>query len=279
MYDNPDIPRPLEAFLIIIASFFFVFLLIQSVMILFVSSPENIDQNSLGMKALITFGELGLILVPALYIRRKNLSYQRMFRWNSIPLHLVLWSFIIGISITILGDELDRLISLFITQPDVLQDISSAMRINSVWDFLVLVLGTVFAAAFVEESIIRGFLQISLEKHQDVTRAVIYASLAWTIIHGMLFWAIQIFLLGIILGLLAWRSDSIVPSLIAHGINNATALLLFNTNPDNLSGIYLWGDHVSPLFLIPAGFGLYFGVKKFYRFYGRKPEITPDSEA
>jgi membrane protease YdiL (CAAX protease family) len=272
MNEKPNFPRPLEAFLVIISSFIFILLITQIALLIFGATPEGINESSTGLKMLITFGEVGLIFIPIIYIRIKKFSLQKVFRWNPVPLHIILWSIVLGLSISIIGDEMDRLITIIIPAPEFLDEISEALRINSLADFLILVCGAVLAAAFVEESIIRGFLQKSLEKYQDVTRAVIYASLAWTIIHGVLYWAIQIFLLGIILGLLAWRSNSIVPSAIGHGINNAAALLFYNVNQQAFEGVYLWGNHVSPLFLIPALAGLVYGVKAFYRFYGSPPQ-------
>jgi len=272
MEEKPRFPRPLEAFLVIIAGFIFIVLLTQIFLWVFVSQPEELEETSTTFKVLITLGELGLIVIPLIYIKNLHLSLKDTFRWNSIPSEIVFWSVIIGFSISVLGDEMDRLVSMIIPAPEFLAEISAAMQINSTLDLLILVTGAVIAAAFIEESIIRGFLQKSLEKYQDVTRAVIYASLAWTIIHGMLYWAIQIFLLGIILGLLAWRSNSIFPSVIGHAINNTLALIFNNIQQENLEGIYLWGDHVSPLFLILAVAGVFFGVKYFYQYYGKIPQ-------
>lgn len=276
MEEKPGLPKPLEAFLIIIASFFFVVIVTQAMVLLFIPNMEEISKDSVAMKMLITVGEFGLILVPLTYVKSKGLSYRQVFRWKSIPSPLWLWSFVVGISVSIIGDELDRIISFIIPAPEMLGQIAEALAIHSVGDFTLLVIGAVFAAAFVEESVIRGFLQTSLEKYQDVTRAVIYASLAWTIIHGMLYWAIQIFLIGIVFGLLAWRTDSIVPSFIGHATNNAIALLLYNVKEESLKGSYLWGEHVSPLFLVLAIAGLYYGVKKFYDYY-RPPGDLPAS--
>ncbi len=276
MNEKSNFPRPLEAFLVIIASFIFVLLVTQTILWMLVPQPEAVSQSSTGLKILITFGEVGLIFIPIIYIRLKKFSFKEVFRWNTVPLNIILWSIVLGLSISIIGDEMDRLITIIIPAPEFLDEISEALRINSFSDFSILFCGAVLAAAFIEESIIRGFLQKSLEKYQDVTRAVIYASLAWTIIHGVLYWAIQIFLLGIILGLLAWRADSIVPSVIGHGINNAAALLFYNINQQSLEGVYLWGNHVSPLFLIPAIAGLVYGIKAFYRYYGKPPK-TPVS--
>ncbi len=274
MDDKSDYPRPVAAFLIIIASFFFVIIVTQIMVLIFIPDLDDMNQNSLAMKMLITFGEVGLILIPLAYVRSKGLSYRKVFRWNAIPAPLILWSLVIGLGISVVGDEMDRIINILIPAPEFVGEIAEALRIRSTSDFFLLFTGAVIAAAFIEESIIRGFLQTSMEKYQDVTRAVIYASLAWTIIHGMLYWAIQIFLLGIILGLLAWRANSIVPSVIGHATNNAAALLFYNINIENYADFYLWGDHVSPLFLILAITGIVFGIKAFYRYY-RRPESFP----
>jgi membrane protease YdiL (CAAX protease family) len=236
-------------------------------MLIFLSDVDDINKNSIALKMLITIGEIGLIIVPVVYVRSRDLSYQEIFRWNKIPTNIILWSFIIGLSSSIISDELDRIISTVIPAPELLGEIAEALRINSTMDFLLLFTGTVIVASFVEESIIRGFLQTSLEKHQDVTKAVIYASLAWTIIHGMIYWALQIFLIGIIFGIIAWRANSIFPSVIGHATSNAAALFYYNINQEKIDGLYLWGNHVSPIFLFLAIIGLFFGVKAIYNFY------------
>jgi membrane protease YdiL (CAAX protease family) len=269
MEEKGRFPKPMEAIVVIIAGFIFVVLITQLFLWLFVSQPEELQETSTIFKLLITLGEIGLIVVPIIYIKKLKLSIKDSFRWNPISLEIVFWSIIIGISMSIVGDELDRLISLVIPAPEFLAELSSALQINSMLDLIILFTGAVVAAAFVEESIIRGFLQKSLETHLDVTRAVVYASLAWTIIHGVLYWAIQIFLLGILLGILAWRANSILPSVIGHAINNTFALVFNNIHQEKLDGLYLWRGHVSPLILFLAMAGLFYGVKSFYRYYGR----------
>jgi membrane protease YdiL (CAAX protease family) len=278
MNDKSNYPRPLEAFIIIILSFIFVIIVTQILMLIFIPDAENIDKNSIGLKMLITVGEVGLIIIPFVYVRSRNLSYSQIFRWNSIPINIIFWSIIIGLSSSIISDELDRLISSIFPAPELLGEIAQALRINSPLDFILLFSGTVIIASFVEESIIRGFLQTSLEKHQDVTKAVIYASLAWTIIHGMIYWALQIFLIGIIFGIIAWRANSIFPSVIAHAISNGVALFYYNINQEKIDGIYLMGEHVSPLFLLLATAGMVFGIKGIYHFYEQNIFIKKNND-
>ena len=106
MEEKSQFPRPLEAFLIIIASFFLIVLITQSLLFILVSDPEQINQNSLALKMLITFGEVGLIIVPLVYVKSRGLSYREVFRWNPIPAFLIPWGFAIGLGISVIGDEL-----------------------------------------------------------------------------------------------------------------------------------------------------------------------------
>ncbi|HFE63216.1 hypothetical protein B1H10_04940 [candidate division KSB1 bacterium 4484_188] len=272
---NPDqekkFPKPVEAFIVIILSFIFVIGITQLLMILFLPDADDASKNAIGQKIFSTIGELGLLIIPLVYIRSRDLKSRSVFRLNPIPFPIILWSFIAGLGISIMADELDRLITLLFPAPEFIAEIAEALRIQSVTDFLFLFTGMVIIAPITEEFLIRGFLQKSLEEHQDVTRAVIYASLAWAIIHFVPIWAIQIFIMGIVLGLLTWKSESILPAIIGHATNNALALLFNNIDVENILRFYLWGSHVSPLVLLLSLAGVVLSVRKFYDYY---PNVT-----
>ena len=137
MNEKESFPKPIEAFLVIIASFFFVVLIIQAFIFIFLPDPQQISQSSTSLKILITFGEIGLIVIPLIYVRRTNLQLRKVFRWNTIPINMIIWSIIIGFSISIIGDELDRLMNLIIPAPEFLGEISEALQILSFSDFIV----------------------------------------------------------------------------------------------------------------------------------------------
>lgn len=273
---NPDqekkFPKPVEVFIVIILSFIFVIGITQLLMILLLPDADDASKTAIGQKIFSTIGELGLLIIPLVYIRSRDLKSRRVFRLNPISFPTLLWSFIAGLGISILADELDRLITLLFPAPEFIAEIAESLRIQSVTDFLFLFTGMVIIAPITEEFLIRGFLQSSLEEHQDVTRAVIYASLAWAIIHFVPIWAIQIFIMGIILGVLTWKSGSIIPAIIGHATNNALALLFNNIDVENTLRFYLWGSHVSPPVLLLALAGVVLSVQKFYDYY---PNISP----
>jgi membrane protease YdiL (CAAX protease family) len=76
--------------------------------------------------------------------------------------------------------------------------------------------------------------------------------------------ATQILLLGSIFGLMAWKSNSIWPSAIAHAINNGLAVIFIHI-PQDKAAWYSWHGHVNPLLILAAIAGLYFGFKCFFR--------------
>jgi membrane protease YdiL (CAAX protease family) len=275
--NDSKIPTPLQATLVIIGSFLLVIIFVPAIFIGFIPSDPNSIKDSSIVKLMTVVLEFAIIIFPYFYLKRKKFPIKKVFRWNAIDKNIVIVIIAIGLSLSIIGDELDRLIGIFITPPEYLEELELLMKINSFWDFLLLLLGVVVVASFVEESLFRGLFQISLEKYQNVTRAVIYSSLAWTIVHGILYWAIQIFLIGIIFGYLAWRTKSIIPSVICHSINNGLALLFNNVDESGIYSFYEWNGHVNPLILIPVIFIIIKGIRFLDRYYLSKNSSFEES--
>jgi len=107
----------------------------------------------------------------------------------------------------------------------------------------------------------RGFLQGSLEEKGDVTRAVILSSVCWALIHLNPYWAIPIFVLGIFLGWIAWRTRSLIPAIVLHATQSIAALIMIHPSMDDSLDWYMMGDHVSPIVILLAVGGVYFAVK------------------
>ena len=75
------------------------------------------------------------------------------------------------------------------------------------------------------------------------------------------YWFIQIYILGVVLGFLAWKTQSIIAPLILHGLNNSVALLFSFLDSEN-NNIYIWNEHVAPWFLIIALASIIVGFKQ-----------------
>ena len=106
-----------------------------------------------------------------------------------------------------------------------------------------------------------------IERKGDITRAVILSSLSWALIHANPYWAVQIFIMGIIIGFLAWRTNSIFPGIIVHVVNNLMSLIFINSEMDSVIDWYLTGNHVNPIILLPSIIILVWCIRKISFIY------------
>lgn len=83
---------------------------------------------------------------------------------------------------------------------------------------------TCFLGPILEEVIFRGFILKSMQKYGNLT-AIIVSSILFSMFHLNLVQFVNPVLMGIVLGFIAIKSKSIVPSMIAHIFNNSTAFL------------------------------------------------------
>lgn len=249
MEEQKKFPEPVEALVVILLAYGISILV--TVIFSLIFSIINVSADLLN-KIFIGIGSLLFLVLPVIYFRFKNYNINYLFRLKSISSEVILHSLIVGITIGVVGDELDRLIQVFITYPEFMKDLMNSMIAHTFFDWILLILGAVFIAAIGEEFLFRGFLQITLEKKGDVTRAVLLTSISWTLIHANPFWAVQIFIMGVIIGFLAWRTDSVFPGMIVHALNNFISLMFLNFQLDTTWEWYLTNDYVNPLVLIPS---------------------------
>mgnify|MGYP000232852773 FL=1 len=219
--------------------------------------PEN-DNNITNFLAL--FIGQGFMVIPLLlFLTARKESFVDRLRIRKLPFPVILSTLVLSLGIIILVDEFDRIASLLFTPPEYLDQLGYMLKFDSFNMAVFLMFGIVVLAPLGEEILFRGFLQKFLEEHwQDVTRAVLVTSLFFAIIHLNPFWLIQIYMLGVILGFLAWRTGSIWAGFILHAANNLVALLFTNYN-QVLDDIYTWQGHVAPWILLIGGGCIYVG--------------------
>ncbi|HHM01991.1 MAG TPA: CPBP family intramembrane metalloprotease [Caldithrix abyssi] len=268
--DEKKFPEPLEALLLVLVVFSGILLatITIGVVVKSIGGGENLDRN---LELLLFFMESLFLIVPWYYARRRGFDLQALFRFGPVEGRVYLYAFVMGLALIILTDEMERLITLFMPMPDTLADMMKPLYVNTPLEWLIVITGSVLIASVAEEGLFRGFLQVSLEKKGDVTRAVVLASVSWTIIHMNPYWAIQIFFMGIFLGYIAQQVNSIRPAILIHGMNNLLALLLINLRVEADIPYYTWSGHVSPPFLLAAAGMLYWSIRAL----GRLPRPRP----
>ena len=87
--------------------------------------------------------------------------------------------------------------------------------------FAVLIMGSI-VAGICEETGFRGYMQAPLEKRYGPSAAIIVTSIIFTLIHLSHSWASpilpHIFFASVLLGILAYKTGSLIPGIIGHSI-------------------------------------------------------------
>ena len=195
----------------------------------------------------------GFMLVPLFWflISHREPLFKRL-RLTPIPRQTALFTLLFSFGLIIVFDEVDRIIQIFIPAPEYILNLNGLLQPESVGGFILLFTAVVLIAPLGEELLFRGFLQQFLEEHwKDVTRAILITALFFAVIHMNPYWFVQIYILGITLGFLSWKTGSVLPPLLLHGMNNGGAMVFSFTSAGNQS-FYLWNAHVAPWILVLA---------------------------
>lgn len=89
-----------------------------------------------------------------------------------------------------------------------------------------IIVSTMIMAPFIEEIIFRGLMLSRLRKGMPDVVAVLICALIFGLAHGQILWMTYAFGLGIVLGLVAVKSDSVIPGLILHMVFNICGVVV-----------------------------------------------------
>jgi len=122
------------------------------------------------------------------------------------------------------------------------------MIMKSRWGYLVIGL----FAPLVEEMVFRGaVLRSLLQWNSRPWAAIAISSVIFAVIHMNPAQMPHAFLIGLLLGWMYYRTDSIVPGVVYHWVNNTVAYVMYNLYPDpDLTLIELFGSQRTVLMAV-----------------------------
>ncbi|KAA3613204.1 MAG: CPBP family intramembrane metalloprotease [Calditrichaeota bacterium] len=255
------IPEPVEALVVVLLSFSGLVLFSLTFLGFISGGTENQSDTTL-FSMIFMFGKIVFFGLPVFYCYKKNYPLQKIFKIKPVSKEVIIFSIIIGLSLIAITDEIQRLVDLIVPMPDSMKELLKSAKDVGGMEWALLFIGSIFIAPLADEGLFRGFLQVSLEEKGDPVRAVILTSVTWALIHISPYLAIPIFILGIFLGYLSWKTKSILPSIVIQALFGFIAVILLDSSlEEGFNSWYLMGDHVSPFILILSGGGLYYSIK------------------
>lgn len=212
---------------------------------------------------LILVQELVIVLPALIMILSKGLPWTYSFRIHRVRLPVLFWGVLLSVAVVILTDELDRLLNLFFPMPDILKhELENLMKAKDASQAALIIAGAVVMAALSEEMLFRGLILQTLEQFKDAASAIVLSAIFFALIHFNPWAAIQIAVLGFVLGYMSWKSQSIWPGVLLHAGNNLLAYLWVNL-PRERWDWYCGEHHVKIQWLLPAAFVLVMALQRF----------------
>ncbi len=189
--------------------------------------------------------DLAILLTPAATLL-VVIGAIRVFRLRPYPTlrlrpaknsHLLL-SVPVALALFVVSDQLANLSRVFIPiDENYIRAVSELVRAEGPLSWLIRLAGIGFGAALSEELLFRGLILSGL-RPLGRTGAIVASALLFTVMHGLLL--PNYFVAGIVLGLAATGTGSILVPISIHLFHNVAALLLFNLADLETLGDPLW---------------------------------------
>ena len=170
------------------------------------------------MSALSYALSMTLTIVGVLIYRKLRRGKGKVFRLSMRGFNplLILWGFVL---VLITGIVIEPVLNLF---PESFLDLLNQMGANGGWSVLMLAV----LAPVMEEVLFRGILLESVREKYSSGRAIVVSALMFGVIHIIPQQVVNAFVIGLILGYIYVRTDSLWPVIIIHALNNAMAYVI-----------------------------------------------------
>lgn len=172
-----------------------------------------------------------------------------------------LWALVfIGMAVAMVANTASDMVQTNFTFFGLQNSVSMSEDVSNPLEIVLYIISTAIVPAFAEEFAFRGILMGTLRKFGD-TFAIITSSIIFGAMHGNIAQIPFAFILGLVLAYVACKTNSILPSIIIHFLNNFYAVML-----DILQSTKIFSDRIfmTIYFILIAVFCILGLVSFFY---------------
>lgn len=223
--------------------------------------------------------ELVLLVPVLLFIIYNKIDIKRALRLQPISLYIGLFSIISGAALTVLSNVIHVVFNKIYPMPMEMENMLENMLVlNTLGDFVLVILASIVAASICEELFFRGFLQAHLERRWHPLKAIAFSSVLFCLLHPI-WWMPSTLFNGIVLGMMAYVTRSVYPGIIIHMIHNGLAVGLSQLSLDRsiwvMESFILEPSIVVGSIVILSGSLLYFFRRGFLN--SEQASVLPDA--
>lgn len=171
----------------------------------------------------VTYSVIMSLTIAVGLNKRKDFS----FSWATFPISMLIIAFAFIMSFHFVIEPLSSVIP----TPENLNQIITDMIQMPIFAFITIVV----LAPLLEELLFRGIILDGYLKNYSPVNSILISAFLFALIHGNLAQGIGAFVMGILTGLLYWRTKSLLLCIALHFTNNLTAFLVMIADPQSIS--------------------------------------------
>ncbi|MBI9099166.1 MAG: CPBP family intramembrane metalloprotease [Spirochaetaceae bacterium] len=213
------------------------------------------------------------ILMIKYLIKKSYVKKVHFFQWQKLNPTVIFLFLVLFSGATLVFSEINYLLYFILPMPSFLVDIfNQAFTLDSLLLSLLLI---VIIPAVCEEILFRGFILFGLKRHYSPHKSIFISSLLFGLVHLNPWQFLTAFLLGLIFGWIAVKTESIILPILGHTLNNLMALISVRyfameiNPPDQFELQPFWLDLTGILLCI---LGFYF-LHQYFKNVSVKKEI------
>lgn len=189
---------------------------------------------------------LGVPLLAAVYTKK---DMKKTFSLRGTGFRSIFGAFFMGIGAIFIGLIITAFTSLIFKESAVNVDISTASLMGD--SFVKTLLVVAVAPAICEELMFRGYVLSAISGSAGIKRAIIISACIFGAYHMSLVKFFTTAFLGLVIAIVVWKTESIIPGMIMHFLNNSLAVISMYY-PDIIGKIlpFLNDKLVSPIEII-----------------------------
>lgn len=252
--------------------------LLPQIVIPFIEQLLQVDIGALAkanetFKVILLFiDQYVLILFPVvLFVFLRKINVKEVFRLNPISISTAFMTVMMTFLVWFIGMFLTIIVyhiySIFIGTPP--QQLNGVLPGNVYWGFFLVAL----TPALCEEVLFRGVVLKAYERRGTV-KAIVVTAILFAAMHFSIIRFVAPFLIGLMAGYVAIRSNSIIPAILTHFTFNGISMYLFytfNQTPQQPAKLPGFAEYIA--LAIMAGFALLLLIMCIYLFRAvTKPE-------
>lgn len=205
----------------------------------------DVSRSRWGLLFVVVLPQLALVFPSVIAALVSPVAFRK--RLGLVKGNWPVWAWVAAaVATPLVGLISSVVVGAFMEESDNLKEMAEIFRGHGENGFLIpLALMIGLTPAVCEEVLFRGYVQTRLTRSFHPAIGIFVASFLFAAFHMDLVHVVAVFPMGVFLGLVSWRSGSLVPAMMGHFVNNFTSVVAVAFAPEDAAADVLAAPEIA----------------------------------